>query len=47
MLLKTLGVLALLTALAGSTNAAELCDKYKYGSPEWWNCVTQDRETGS
>lgn len=37
---------ALLFAVASTANAKDYCDRYAYGSPEWWNCVAQDRETG-
>lgn len=38
----------LLVALAISqAEASDYCDRYRFGSPEWWNCVAQDRETGS
>lgn len=37
----------LIAIVAAQAHAADYCDRYKFGSPEWWNCIAQDRETGS
>jgi hypothetical protein len=40
-------VLTFLFLVTSPAIAADYCDRYRFGSPEWWNCTAQDRETGS
>jgi hypothetical protein len=49
MLRRVSAVLCLILLLAATPQgaAADYCDRYTFGSPEWWDCIAQDRETGS
>jgi hypothetical protein len=47
MLRLIMTALVLATVTTAPARATEYCDRFKFGSPEWWNCTAQDRETGS
>ena len=46
MMLRVLAAVAVLSILASAASHADYCDRYKFGSPEWWECTTDERSPG-
>ena len=45
-MLRVFVMAAALSILAASDSQASYCDRYKFGSPEWWECSTDERSPG-
>jgi hypothetical protein len=46
MIRTALIILTILFLATSSAVADDYCDRYPFGSPEWWNCKANDHETG-